>query len=178
MQKSATRTFAVRLVCPRCEATSWLTLSNRSESFDEIRRQSWEFKCREHGAQRGTPVGSQRPVTRPAHRRLLLQALSRPSSTPSWRRLASHPASTTSTATWSSPRPVRRSTPRVTSRTPTPAPVALARRRSPRSSRRPVARTVAQRCRSPAPASSATRPSRRSRSAAATPLSRAAVRPL
>jgi len=56
MHKSATRTFAVRLVCPRCEATSWLTLSNRSESFDEIRRQSWEFKCREHGAQRGTPV--------------------------------------------------------------------------------------------------------------------------
>src|SRR2546430_16516448 len=56
MQKSATRTFAVRLVCPRCEATSWLTLSNRSESFDEIRHQSWEFKCREHGVQRGTPV--------------------------------------------------------------------------------------------------------------------------
>ncbi len=56
MQKSATRTFAVRLVCPHCEATSWLTLSNRSESFDEIRRQSWEFKCREHGAQRGKPV--------------------------------------------------------------------------------------------------------------------------
>jgi len=56
MQKSATRTFAVRLICPHCEATSWLTLSNRSESFDEIRRQSWEFKCREHGAQRGTPV--------------------------------------------------------------------------------------------------------------------------
>jgi hypothetical protein len=56
MQKSATRTFAVRLVCPKCEATSWLTLTDRSESFDEIRRQSWEFKCREHGTQRGTPV--------------------------------------------------------------------------------------------------------------------------
>ncbi|HLZ14225.1 MAG TPA: hypothetical protein VKP58_16710 [Candidatus Acidoferrum sp.] len=56
MPKSATRTFAVHLVCPHCEATSWLTLSHREESFDEIRRQTWEFKCREHGAQRGRPV--------------------------------------------------------------------------------------------------------------------------
>jgi hypothetical protein len=56
MPKSATRTFAVHLVCPHCEATSWLTLSDREESFDEIRRQTWEFKCREHGAQRGRPV--------------------------------------------------------------------------------------------------------------------------
>jgi hypothetical protein len=56
MPKSATRTFAVRVVCPHCEATSWLTLTNREESFDEIRRQTWEFKCREHGPQRGTPV--------------------------------------------------------------------------------------------------------------------------
>jgi len=56
MPKSATRTFAVRLICPHCEATSWITLSERSESFDDIRRQSWEFKCREHGNQRGTPV--------------------------------------------------------------------------------------------------------------------------
>lgn len=56
MPKTVTRTFAVRLACPHCEAPSWLTLSNREESFDEIRRQTWEFKCREHGPQKGTPV--------------------------------------------------------------------------------------------------------------------------
>src|SRR5437667_342177 len=30
MPKSATRTFALRLVCPHCEATSWLTLAGRA----------------------------------------------------------------------------------------------------------------------------------------------------
>src|SRR5262249_48794670 len=56
MPKTVTRTYAVRLVCPRCDAQSWLTLSNREESFEEVRRQTWEFKCRDHGPQRAAPV--------------------------------------------------------------------------------------------------------------------------
>ena len=50
------RTFAARLMCPRCDSNSWLTLSNREESFEQILRQPWDFKCREHGAQSGLPV--------------------------------------------------------------------------------------------------------------------------
>jgi hypothetical protein len=50
------RTFAARLICPRCDATSWLTLSDREESFEEILHQEWDFKCREDGPQRGIPV--------------------------------------------------------------------------------------------------------------------------
>jgi hypothetical protein len=50
------RTFAARLMCPHCDANSWLTLSNREESFEQILRQSWDFKCREHGPQSGLPV--------------------------------------------------------------------------------------------------------------------------
>ncbi|HWZ96470.1 MAG TPA: hypothetical protein VN025_01785 [Candidatus Dormibacteraeota bacterium] len=50
------RTFAARLLCPDCDASSWLTLANREESFEQILRQPWDFKCREHGPQKGTPV--------------------------------------------------------------------------------------------------------------------------
>jgi len=50
------RTFAARLLCPRCDANSWLTLSDREESFEQILHQEWDFKCREHGPQRGLPV--------------------------------------------------------------------------------------------------------------------------
>ena len=50
------RTFAARLMCPHCDANSWLTLSNREEPFEQILRQSWEFKCREHGPQNALPV--------------------------------------------------------------------------------------------------------------------------
>lgn len=47
--------FAIRLRCPACETDSWLTLADREESADQIRKQTWDFKCREHGAQRGAP---------------------------------------------------------------------------------------------------------------------------
>jgi hypothetical protein len=32
-----------------------VTLANRDESMEQVFEQSWEFKCREHGEQRGTP---------------------------------------------------------------------------------------------------------------------------
>jgi hypothetical protein len=51
-----TRTFAARLLCPHCDANSWLTLSNREESFEQILRQPWDFNCREHGPQRDKPI--------------------------------------------------------------------------------------------------------------------------
>jgi len=50
------RTFAARLLCPRCDANSWLTLSNREESFEQILKMSWDFSCREHGPQNGVPI--------------------------------------------------------------------------------------------------------------------------
>lgn len=53
---TSTRTFGARFVCPRCDATSWLTLANREETFEQILAQQWEFNCREHGPQQGTPV--------------------------------------------------------------------------------------------------------------------------
>src|SRR5262249_10556132 len=56
MPKTVARTFAARLICPRCEATRWLTLANREESFEAILKQEWEFTCREHGPQKGLPV--------------------------------------------------------------------------------------------------------------------------
>jgi hypothetical protein len=51
-----TRTFAARLICPRCDVSRWLTLSNREESFEQILHQSWDFKCLQHGPQSGLPV--------------------------------------------------------------------------------------------------------------------------
>src|SRR5215813_4799373 len=47
--------FAVRLRCPLCEADSWITLASREEYYEQILRGSWDFECREHGAQRGSP---------------------------------------------------------------------------------------------------------------------------
>jgi hypothetical protein len=49
------RNFAIRLRCPRGDSDSWVTLSNREESFEQILGQTWEFKCREHGLQQGIP---------------------------------------------------------------------------------------------------------------------------
>lgn len=50
------RTFAIRLTCSHGDADSWVTLPNREESAEQIFQQSWEFSCREHGAQRGIPL--------------------------------------------------------------------------------------------------------------------------
>src|SRR5438270_392170 len=47
--------FAIRLRCPLCEADSWVTLADRQETYEQIQQQTWEFKCREHGPQTGTP---------------------------------------------------------------------------------------------------------------------------
>ena len=47
--------FAVRLRCPLCETDSWVTLPDRSESFEQILEQTWDFKCRVHGPQSGVP---------------------------------------------------------------------------------------------------------------------------
>ncbi len=47
--------FAIRLRCPLCEADSWVTLADRHETYEQIQQQTWDFKCREHGAQHGTP---------------------------------------------------------------------------------------------------------------------------
>jgi len=49
------RNFAIRLRCPQGDADSWVTLSNREESLEQILQQTWEFKCREHGPQQGIP---------------------------------------------------------------------------------------------------------------------------
>jgi hypothetical protein len=57
MAKTASvRTFAARLLCPRCDNTRWLTLSNRSETFDQILKLQFDFECREHGPQKGSPI--------------------------------------------------------------------------------------------------------------------------
>jgi len=47
--------FAIRLRCPRGDSDSWITLSNREESLEQILQQTWDFKCREHGQQKGIP---------------------------------------------------------------------------------------------------------------------------
>ena len=47
--------FAVRLRCPLCDAESWVALSAREETCDQIRQQTWELKCRNHGPQRSSP---------------------------------------------------------------------------------------------------------------------------
>ena len=50
------RTFAIRMSCPHGDCDTWVTLTNREETFEQILHQSWDFKCREHGAQRGIPT--------------------------------------------------------------------------------------------------------------------------
>jgi hypothetical protein len=47
--------FAARFHCPVCESDSWVTLPDRKESLEQIREQTWDFKCRQHGPQRGIP---------------------------------------------------------------------------------------------------------------------------
>ncbi len=49
------RNFAIRLRCPKGDSDSWVTLSNREESLEQILQQTWDFKCREHGSQQGIP---------------------------------------------------------------------------------------------------------------------------
>src|SRR2546429_370498 len=49
------RNFAIRLRCPRGDSDSWVTVANREESFEQILEQTWDFKCREHGLQKGIP---------------------------------------------------------------------------------------------------------------------------
>jgi hypothetical protein len=49
------RNFAIRLRCPHGDADSWVTVSDREESVEQILQQTWEFKCREHGPQQGIP---------------------------------------------------------------------------------------------------------------------------
>jgi len=49
------RNFAIRLRCPQGDADSWVTLFNREESLEQILQQTWDFKCREHGPQKGIP---------------------------------------------------------------------------------------------------------------------------
>lgn len=49
------RNFAIRLRCPKGDADSWVTLSNREESLEQILQQTWDFECREHGPQKGIP---------------------------------------------------------------------------------------------------------------------------
>jgi len=49
------RNFAIRLRCPKGDSDSWVTLSNREESLEQILQQTWEFKCRTHGPQQGIP---------------------------------------------------------------------------------------------------------------------------
>ena len=49
------RNFAIRLRCPHGDSDSWVTLFNREESLEQILKQTWEFKCRDHGPQKGIP---------------------------------------------------------------------------------------------------------------------------
>jgi hypothetical protein len=49
------RNFAVRLRCPHGDCDSWVTLSDREESLEQVLQETWDFKCREHGPQRGIP---------------------------------------------------------------------------------------------------------------------------
>jgi hypothetical protein len=50
------RNFAIRLRCPKGDCDSWVTLSNREESLEQVLQQTWDFKCREHGPQQGVPL--------------------------------------------------------------------------------------------------------------------------
>ncbi|HET8924922.1 MAG TPA: hypothetical protein VFN26_18225 [Candidatus Acidoferrum sp.] len=49
------RNFAIRLSCPHGDCDSWVTVSNREESFEQVLKMTWDFKCREHGPQQGVP---------------------------------------------------------------------------------------------------------------------------
>jgi Tfp pilus assembly protein PilZ len=47
--------YAARFRCPVCEGDSWVTLPDRQESHEQILEQTWDFKCRYHGPQKGIP---------------------------------------------------------------------------------------------------------------------------
>ena len=49
------RSFAVRLSCSKGDGDTWVTLADREESLEQVFEQGWNFKCREHGEQRGMP---------------------------------------------------------------------------------------------------------------------------
>jgi hypothetical protein len=49
------RNFAVRLSCSKGDGDTWVTLADREESLEQVFEQGWNFKCREHGEQRGMP---------------------------------------------------------------------------------------------------------------------------
>src|SRR5271166_4847883 len=49
------RNFAIRLTCSFGDGDTWVTLSNRDESVEQILQKTWDFTCREHGVQRGVP---------------------------------------------------------------------------------------------------------------------------
>jgi len=62
------RNFAVRLSCSKGDSDTWVTLSDREESLEQVFEQGWDFKCREHGEQHGMPreVIEIAPVDAPA----------------------------------------------------------------------------------------------------------------
>ena len=62
------RNFAVRLSCSKGDGDTWVTLADREESLEQVFEQSWDFRCREHGEQRGMPreVIEIAPVDAPA----------------------------------------------------------------------------------------------------------------
>jgi hypothetical protein len=47
--------YAARFRCSVCEGDSWVTLPDRQESHEQILEQTWDFKCRYHGPQKGIP---------------------------------------------------------------------------------------------------------------------------
>jgi hypothetical protein len=49
------RTFAIRLMCPKCDHQTWSTLAGRKEPLEDIFRTAWDLKCPNHGAQKGFP---------------------------------------------------------------------------------------------------------------------------
>ncbi len=49
------RTFAIRLICPKCDYQTWATLPGRKEPLEDIFRTAWDLTCPNHGAQKGFP---------------------------------------------------------------------------------------------------------------------------
>jgi hypothetical protein len=74
------RNFAVRFTCPHGDCNTWVTLSNREESFDQVLEQTWDFKCREHGPQRGKAkeVLEVAPIDDPQSKKTSVAALAVP----------------------------------------------------------------------------------------------------
>ena len=49
------RTFAIRLICPKCDFQSWSTLPGRKEPLEDIFRTAWDVACPNHGGQKAFP---------------------------------------------------------------------------------------------------------------------------